>query len=148
MALKDSLLARSLLGVVQINAFCYFEDQSAVLAGTYRWDGTGTTNTKEDPIFLRISNVGIPVTSLTKPKRGTLSNETLAPWPNPSGGTLYLKQHFDKAEVHFYTVSGREVQTDTVRFGQPIDISSFATGLYMYRAVIDGKPFSGKVVKN
>ena len=148
MSFGDSLIDRGYPGSVKMNAFTSFPDGSAVLAGIYRWDGAGTTNTKEDPFFLRIANVGTPVTSLTKPKRGTLSNETLAPWPNPSGGTLYLKQHFDKAEVHFYTVSGREVQTDTVRFGQPIDISSFAPGLYLYRAVIDGKPFSGKVFKN
>jgi hypothetical protein len=147
MSFGDSLIDRGYPGSVKMNAFTSFPDGSAVLAGIYRWDGAGTTNTKEDPFFLRIANVGTPVTSLTKPKRGTLSNETLAPWPNPSGGTLYLKQHFDKAEVHFYTVSGREVQTDTVRFGQPINISSFAPGLYLYRAVIDGKPFSGKVVR-
>jgi hypothetical protein len=146
-AFKDSLEARNLLGYADIKSFAFFDDESAVLAGTYRWDGAGSSNTKDDPIFLRISNVGTPVTALSKPKRGTLINETLAPWPNPSGGTLYLKQHFDKAEVHFYTVSGREVQTDTVRFGQPIDISTFAPGLYLYRAVIDGKPFSGKVVR-
>ena len=145
---SDSLIALGYPGSVTITSFTSFPDESAVLAGYYIWDGAGTTNTKEDPIFLRIANVGTPVSALTKPKRGTLSNETLAPWPNPSGGTLYLKQHFDKAEVHFYTVSGREVHTDTVRFGQPIDISSFAPGLYLYRAVIDGKPFSGKVMRN
>jgi len=144
---KDTLVNRGFPGYLDIYSFTYFEDESAVFAGNYR-DDSAPANTREDPIFLRIANVGTPVTSLFKPKRGTLSNETLAPWPNPSGGTLYLKQHFDKAEVHFYTVSGREVQSDTVRFGQPIDISSFAPGLYLYRAVIDGKPFSGKVVRN
>ncbi len=142
--MRDSLTQRGLPSVVDFFSYTYFPDQSAVFAGAYYESGA----TDHDPFFMRIANVGTPVTSLTKPKRGTLSNETLAPWPNPSGGTLYLKQHFDKAEVHFYTVSGREVQTDTVRFGQPIDISSFAPGLYLYRAVIDGKPFSGKVVRN
>ena len=145
MSIRDSLVERGLFGNITLNAFTYFDDQSGVIAGTYT---NGSSVIGEDPVFLKISNLGTPVTSLTKPKRGTLSNETLAPWPNPSGGTLYLKQHFDKAEVHFYTVSGREIQTDTVRFGQSINISSFAPGLYLYRAVIDGKPFSGKVVKN
>jgi hypothetical protein len=142
--MRDSLTQKGLPGGVDFFSYTYFTDESAVFAGTYYESGT----TGNDPFFMRVANVGTPVTSIFKPKRGTLSNETLAPWPNPSGGTLYLKQHFDKAEVHFYTVSGREVQTDTVRFGQPIDISSFAPGLYLYRAVIDGKPFSGKVVKN
>jgi hypothetical protein len=142
--IKDSLAAKGINGVMQVKVFNYLDDESAVAAGVMY---NGSLN-REDPIFIKIANVGTPVTALSKPKRGTLSNETLAPWPNPSGGTLYLKQHFDKAEVHFYTVSGREVQTDTVRFGQPINISSFAPGLYLYRAVIDGKPFSGKVVRN
>jgi hypothetical protein len=145
MNIDDSLQTRGIIGSIEVKAYSYFEDQTAVIAGTIY---QGSSINQRDPFFMRIANVGTPVTSLTKPKRGTLSNETLAPWPNPSGGTLYLKQHFDKAEVHFYTVSGREVQTDTVRFGQPIDISSFAPGLYLYRAVIDGKPFSGKVFKN
>jgi hypothetical protein len=146
--MRDSLNARGILGSLNINSYAYYDDESAIFAGEISQDDGIPPDTDNDPFFMRVANVGTPVTALTKPKRGTLSNETLAPWPNPSGGTLYLKQHFDKAEVHFYTVSGREVQTDTVRFGQPIDISSFATGLYMYRAVIDGKPFSGKVVKN
>lgn len=146
--MRDSLNARGILGSLNINSYAYFDDESAIFAGEISQDDGIPPDTDNDPFFLRIANVGTPVTSLTKPKRGTLSNETLAPWPNPSGGTLYLKQHFDKAEVHFYTVSGQEVQTDTVRFGQPINISSFAPGLYLYRAVIDGKPFSGKVVRN
>ena len=144
MNIDDSLQTRGIVGSIEVKAYTYFEDQSAIFAGTIY---QGSSINQRDPFFMRVANVGTPVTALTKPKRGTLSNETLAPWPNPSGGTLYLKQHFDKAEVHFYTVSGREVQTDTVRFGQPIDISSFAPGLYLYRAVIDGKPFSGKVMR-
>jgi hypothetical protein len=145
MNIDDSLQTRGIVGSIEVKAYTYFEDQSAIFAGTIY---QGSFLNQRDPFFMKVANVGTPVTSLTKPKRGTLSNETLAPWPNPSGGTLYLKQHFDKAEVHFYTVSGREIQTDTVRFGQPIDISSFAPGLYLYRAVIDGKPFSGKVMRD
>jgi hypothetical protein len=147
MSFGDTLIARGLPGSVNINAFTPFPDGSAVLAGTYRWDGVGTTDTKDDPIFLRISNVGTPVTSLSKPKKGSLQNETLAPWPNPSDGTLYLKQHFDKAEIHLYQLSGQEVAQYQIRFGQPIQIHQLPAGLYLYRAVIDGKAFSGKIVK-
>ena len=143
----DSLIARGYPGSVNINAFTSFPDQSAVLAGDYRWDGAGTTNTKEDPIFLRISNIGTPVTSLSKPKKGPLANETLAPWPNPTGGTLYLKQHFDKAEIRLYNLAGKEVGQYQIRFGQPINISNLESGLYLYQAVIDGKAFSGKIIK-
>jgi hypothetical protein len=143
MNIDDSLQTRGIVGSIEVKAYTYFEDQSAIFAGTIY---QGSFLNQRDPFFMKVANVGTPVTSLTKPKRGTLSNETLAPWPNPSGGTLYLKQHFDKAEVHFYTVSGQEVQTDNVHFGQPIDISAFSLGLYLYRAVIDGKPFSGKLM--
>jgi hypothetical protein len=143
MALGDSLQARGLFGNLTLKAFSFFEDQSAVIAGTFYQSGV----TADDPLFLRIANVGTPVTSLSKPKKGPLQNETLAPWPNPSDGTLYLKQHFDKAEIHLYQLSGQEVAQYQIRFGQPIQIHQLPAGLYLYRAVIDGKAFSGKIVK-
>jgi hypothetical protein len=144
MPLRDSLVARGLVGNLTLKCFTYFEDQSAVVAGYY---SDGNAITQEDPFFIKISNVGTPVTSLSKPKKGSLQNETLAPWPNPSSGTLYLKQHFDKAEVRFYNLSGKEMGQYQIRFGQPIELSALPPGLYLYRAVIDGKSYSGKVVK-
>lgn len=141
--LKDSLAARGINGVMQVKIFSYFDDESAVAAGVMY---NGSLN-REDPIFLRIANVGTPVTSLSKPKPGSLKNETLAPWPNPTGGSLYLKQHFDKAEVRLYNLAGREVGNYNIRFGQPIELAGLSPGLYLYRAVIDGKAYSGKVVK-
>jgi hypothetical protein len=127
---------------MRVKVFNYLDDQSAVAAGVL---DNGLTYF--DPIFLKIANVGTPVTSLSKPKKGPLQNETLAPWPNPSDGTLYLKQHFDKAEIHLYQLSGQEVAQYQIRFGQPIQIHQLPAGLYLYRAVIDGKAFSGKIVK-
>ncbi|HRH35880.1 MAG TPA: T9SS type A sorting domain-containing protein, partial [Catalimonadaceae bacterium] len=109
--------------------------------------GTVVPYTAEDPLFIKIANVGTPVTSLSKPKPGPLKNETLAPWPNPTGGTLYLKQHFDNAEVRLYNLAGKEVGQYNIHFGQPIDVSAFLAGVYLYRAVIDGKAFSGKIIK-
>jgi len=141
--MRDSLTQRGYPGIVDWFSFAYFPDESAVFAGSYYESGA----TGYDPFFMRVANVGTPVTSLSKPKRGTLSNETLAPWPNPTGGTLYLKQHFDKAEVHFYTVGGKEMGSYAIRFGQPIDVSAFPQGLYFYRAVIDGKAYSGRVLR-
>lgn len=143
MALKDSLVVRGMNGFVQIRAFTYFEDQSAVLAGSYYLNGT----TSYDPFFMKVANVGTPVTSLLKPKRGPLANETLAPWPNPTGGTLYLKQHFDMAEIHLHNLSGKEMGEYKIRFGQPVEISGYPAGVYLYRAVIDGKLYSGKILK-
>jgi hypothetical protein len=145
MTFRDSLLARGLSGNLDLYCFTYFDDQSAVVAGVY--EGGITTTTQSDPFLMKIANVGTPVTSLSKPKKGPLQNETLAPWPNPSSGTLYMKQHFDKAEVRFYNLSGKEMAQYQIRFGQPIELSALPPGLYLYRAVIDGKSYSGKVVK-
>ena len=141
-SIKDSLIARGINNAVRLTCFTYFEDQSAVIGGVVQ-----NPATSRDPIFLRISNVGIPVTSLSKPKSGPLKNETLAPWPNPTSGTLYLKQHFDKAEIHFYTLSGKEMGGYTIAFGQAIQVQDYPAGIYLYRAVIDGKAYSGKIVK-
>ena len=141
---NDSLLARGIIGNIRVSAYSYNQDQSAVIAGSI-YQGSAVND--RDHFFMKVANVGTPVTSLSKPKRGTLSNETLAPWPNPTGGTLYLKQHFDKAEVHFYTVAGKEMGSYAIRFGQPIDVSAFPQGLYFYRAVIDGKAYSGRVLR-
>ena len=141
--LKDSLLARGYYGALILSAYTFFGDESAVVTGTLYQNGT----TAKDPIFIKIANVGTPVTSLSKPKKGPLSNQTLAPWPNPTGGTLYLKQHFDKAEIHFYSISGKTMGSYKINFAQSIDISAFPQGVYLYRAVIDGKGYSGMVVR-
>lgn len=141
--IKDSLASRGINGVMRVNCFSYFDDESAIVAGVMSRDAPYY----EDPIFLRIANVGTPVTSLLKPKKGPLANETLAPWPNPTGGTLYLKQHFDKAIIHLYSLAGKEMGEYRIRFGQPMDISQFESGIYLYRAVIDGKLYSGKILK-
>jgi hypothetical protein len=142
MSIKDSLMAMGINNAVNLKCFTFFEDQSAVIAGIVQ-----NPATNRDPIFIKISNIGTPVTSLTKPKKGTLSNETLAPWPNPTGGTLYLKQHFDKAEIHFYSISGKAMGSYKINFAQSIDICSFPQGIYLYRAVIDGKSYSGKIIR-
>lgn len=144
MSVNDSLLARGIIGNILVSDYTYFEDQSAIIAGTIY---QGSSVNQRDPFFMKVANVGTPVTSLLKPKRGPLKNETLAPWPNPTGGTLYLKQHFDQAAVHVYNMAGKEVGSYQMRFGQPINISGFETGVYLYRAVIDGKAYSGKIIK-
>ena len=144
-AFRDSLVARGFSGNVDLTCFAFLEDESAVIAGNYN-GGTGSS-TGQDPFFLRIANIGTPVTSVIKPKKGPLANESLAPWPNPTSGTLYLKQHFDKAEIHIYTIAGKEVGNYKIGFAQPIDISGYSSGVYLYRAIIDGKLYSGKIVK-
>jgi hypothetical protein len=146
--MRDSLTSKGLPGAVDVLSYTFFEDESAIFAGTYNQDIGAPTDTQDDPIFMRIANVGTPVSVLSKPKSGPLKNETLAPWPNPTGGTLYLKQHFDKAEIHLYTLSGKEMGGYKIQFAQSIDISAFPKGIYLYRAVIDGKPYSGKIIKN
>lgn len=144
MPIRDSLVARGFWGNLSLKSFTYFADQSAVVAGEYN-DGNATTSS--DPFFIKITNVGTPVTSLFKPQKGSLANETLAPWPNPTSGKVYLKQHFDKAEVLFYGTSGKEMGAYKIKFGQPIDVSQYAAGIYFYRAIIDGSSYSGKILK-
>jgi hypothetical protein len=145
--MRDSLTSKGLPGAVDVLSYTFFEDESAIFAGTYNQDIGAPTDTQDDPIFMRIANVGTPVSVLSKPKSGPLKNETLAPWPNPTGGTLYLKQHFDKAEIHLYTLSGKEMGSYTIAFGQAIQVQDYPAGIYLYRAVIDGKAYSGKIVK-
>ena len=145
--MRDSLTQRGLPGAVYVVSYAFFEDESAVFVGTYNDDIGVPGDTGDDPIFMRIGNVGTPVSVLEKPKSGPLQNETLAPWPNPTGGILYLKQHFDKAEIRLYNLAGKEMGSYKINFAQSIDISAFPQGVYLYRAVIDGKGYSGKVVK-
>ena len=142
--LSDSLSNRGIGGDVLVGGYFYFPDSSGLFAGTIY---QGNSLFDRDPFFIKIAKVGIPVTSLSKPTQGTLANETLAPWPNPTGGTLYLKQHFDKAEIRLYNLAGKEMGQYQIRFGQAIDISLYSQGIYFYRAVIDGKHYSGKIIK-
>jgi len=127
----------------KINSVIYNEDQSAIFAGTVGVD----TAYMSDPYLIKIANVGTPVTSLIKPKKGILANESLAPWPNPSSSTVYLKQHFNRAEIHLYNMAGKEMGQYHLQFAQPIDVSGYESGIYLYRAVVDGKAFSGKIIK-
>lgn len=127
-----------------INSSIYNEDGSAIFAGIISYTDTAY---KGDPYLIKIAHVGTPVTSLVKPKKGTLANESLAPWPNPTSTTVYLKQHFNRAEVHVYNMAGKEMGVYHLRFAVPIDVSGYESGVYLYRAVVDGKNYSGKIVK-
>ena len=129
---------------IRITGVVYNEDESAVFSGYYPFIDTAY---RSDPYLIKIANVGTPVTSLIKPKKGILANESLAPWPNPSSSTVYLKQHFNRAEIHLYNMAGKEMGQYHLQFAQPIDVSGFESGIYLYRAVVDGKAFSGKIIK-
>ena len=129
--------------IKSINCSIYNDDQSAIFAGNVGVD----TAYRSDPYLIKIANVGTPVTSLVKPQKGILANESLAPWPNPGSTTVYLKQHFHSAEVRLYNLSGKEMGYYQLRFAQPIDVSGYRQGIYLYRAIIDGKAYSGKIIK-
>lgn len=129
----------------RLTSVLYNEDQSAIFSGTLQ-SGSDTA-LRQDPYIVKIAHVGTPVTSLVKPKKGSLANESLAPWPNPTSSTVYLKQHFNKAEVRMYNLAGKEMGVYHLRFAVPIDVSGYESGVYLYRAVIDGKFFSGKIIK-
>jgi len=46
-----------------------------------------------------------------------------------------------------YNLAGRELGVYQLRFAVPIDISGYESGIYLYRAIIDGKSYSGKIGK-
>ena len=69
------------------------------------------------------------------------------PYPNPTRSLFQFKKEYQKGEVHFFALNGKLMKSETLQTKGLIDISRFPVGTYFYRAILDGKPHSGKIVK-
>jgi hypothetical protein len=120
-------------------------------AGTF-WQATNMAQYTLQ--FVNISNLLWYATKTEKPAKGTAVIEQkaiiAAPvlYPNPSTGVFNCMQAGTGAkvdEIVIYNTQGAQVSS--FKNAQQFNISSAAAGLYVYRMVVNGEVFKGKLVK-
>lgn len=121
----------------------YTEDQSGILVG-YNLPTTGGTS--RDFYIAKFSNIGQPFDP-TGVKQPHLVKTDALPFPNPTDRYFQFKKEYQKGEVHLFTVEGKRVKSEQLKTKGLIDVSTLPAGTYLYRAVLDGKPHWGKIVK-
>jgi hypothetical protein len=120
-------------------------------AGTF-WQATNMTQYSLQ--FINIGNLLWYATKTAKPAKGTAAiveeKAVTAPmlYPNPSTGVFNCMRSGTIAkadEIIIYNTQGAQVSS--FKNAQQFNISSAAAGLYVYRMVINGEVFKGKLIK-
>jgi hypothetical protein len=119
-------------------------------AGTF-WQATNMTQYTLQ--FVNISNLLWYATKTAKPAKGTAVIEQkaiTAPllYPNPSTGVFNCMRSGTVAkadEIIIYNTQGAQVSS--FKNAQQFNLSSAAAGLYVYRMVVNGEVYKGKLVK-
>lgn len=92
----------------------------------------------------------ITVTSIApKPKANTIG--VLSIYPNPTKNVLFLdlsKFNDDEIDVSIMSIHGQAYQYKLSSSSSSIDLAAYANGIYVAKAVIDGKVYSAKFLIN
>jgi hypothetical protein len=122
----------------------YDLDGTGYLVGsnTPSWSVTG-----QDFYIAKFSGIGYPFDP-TGIRQVHLVKTDAFPFPNPTNQSFRFKKEFQKGEVYLFTIEGKRVLSQpTLLPDVPINVSGLAAGTYLYRAVLDGRPHWGKIVK-
>jgi len=121
----------------------YLGNDTGIVVGV-QYNQTNPTG----PFFYiaKFSGVGYPFDPLGI-KQPHLVKKDAFPFPNPTTGLFRLKKEYQKGEIHFFALSGKLMKSEMLVTKGMIDISGFPAGTYFYRAILDGRPHTGKIVK-
>ncbi|HXP52609.1 MAG TPA: T9SS type A sorting domain-containing protein, partial [Bacteroidia bacterium] len=116
------------------NNYWCLKDSASIQATIY----DSYQNISEGFIFFTLFDT-VPCPSVfTAINQATVNKETIKLFPNPNNGnfTIELSSIIDNAEVEVYNMLGKKIYA--MRFNSeniPIDISSDASGIYLYRVL-------------
>lgn len=76
-------------------------------------------------------------------------NSTVTLYPNPVSDRLYFRTNAptEKGHISLYDISGKCVLEEFLDTAFPIDLTHIASGLYVYRVVLDNGTTTGKLIK-
>lgn len=119
---------------------------SAVLAG---YKNNGTPN-RDDMYLIKVSNVGYPVDPLSAKGKVVTQNPKgpeLVAYPNPCQQFFYLQGIKGKTKVALYNLQGALLQSYTIGPTEAIPAWKLSPGIYVWKAEVGGKVFTGKMIK-
>jgi hypothetical protein len=110
--------------------------------------GTNTRTGYSDDFYIaKFSGIGTPFDPTGIKQPHLVKNDAL-PFPNPCLESFRFKKEFQKGEVYLFSLAGKRVLSQqSLHKDQALDVSMLAAGTYLYRAVLDGRPHWGKVLK-
>ena len=115
-----------------------FESTAADGSLTFRFRSDTNTTAPGWVANMSCGNLGVSDTSLTN----------FAYYPNPSGGIVNIKAGEQIDEVTIYNVAGQLLMSKKVNASETsIDISSFAEGVYFFRAGSGSKEVNFRIIK-
>lgn len=131
---------------VGLRSIAYDGLGSAVLAGAKINPNPNGT----DMYFIKVSNVGYPVDPLST-KENLESKKAKVPdmvaYPNPCQQFFYLQGIKSKTKVALYNLQGQRLQTYSIHPNDAIPAWKLHPGVYVWKAEVGGKVFTGKMIK-
>ena len=120
----------------------YGPDGSGYMAGYHSVTGQG-----RNFYIAHFSGIGQPFDPTGK-RQPHLVRPDAGLYPNPVQSFFRFGKEFGRGEVHLFSADGRRVfSASGLVSGSEVDVSVLPPGMYSYRAVLDGRPYRGKLIK-